>query len=173
MSVTVTYYRMSREQLEQVQNDADAEDAYFYGDDTLPSTCSLYSGAPLSEAIALDIQKEHAALHYLITGTEAEQGDGILFGVVHGGRETSLECSYGYRMCLTTDEIKGIVEALIALPKTTVRARFDARPTSFMYGQNETWDEDDWPMLLRVIEYVREFFSLAASHNEIILISWE
>ena len=174
MSVTLTYYRMSREKMEQLEKDFNAQADFFYSeDDDFPPTCSVYNRQPLGESIALDIQKEHAALHYLLTGTENEKGENILFDVVHGGREISLECSYGHRLCLEVDEVKSISAALNQLPDATLRARLDARLAGSMYGQNDTWDADDWELLRPVVEYVREFFALAAQHEQIILISWE
>ena len=176
MSVTLTYYRMSQERLSYLENnfDIETEPEPFYSEDkNIPPTCLVYYGQPLNGALVLDIQKEHAALHYLLTGTEQEKGESILFDVVHGGRETSLECSYGYCHCLDTDEVKSIARALNQLPDATLRARLDARLAGPMYGQNDTWDEDDWELLRPVVEYVREFFALAAQHEQIILISWE
>lgn len=182
MGVTLTYYRFNEafyNQLVKLIEDDTAYDTYFYGDEdgeyegeVTAQTQSVYSPDSLKEPLALDIQKQHEALHFLLTSRSHQKGE-LLFKVVHGGYETPFEASYGPMRRLEAIEVQSITAALEAVTTEDLRVGFESRPKGEMYGQNAVWSSEDWNFLLNVLEAVRAFFRLAASRNELILIAWE
>jgi hypothetical protein len=122
----------------------------------------------------LSIEKEWQAIHYLLTGEVAfdeSQTESPLSNIVLGGTLTEFEATYGYVRYLLPDEVKEIAQALHQVSREDLRTRFDARGDTEIYAQEDTWDEDAWELLLRVLDLLVRFFDEASANDEVILIS--
>ncbi|HEY9885280.1 MAG TPA: DUF1877 family protein, partial [Thermosynechococcaceae cyanobacterium] len=110
----------------------------------------------------------------LLTGEVAfdeSQAEPPLSNVVLGGTPTEFEATYGYVRYLSPGEVKEIAQALHQVSREDLRTRFDARGDTEIYAQEDTWDEDAWELLLRVLDLLVRFFDEASANDEVILIS--
>lgn len=176
MSITMSYRRLSPEALTTLENDSKAEENYFYGDDAHDNTISVYNDVFDASVTRLELEKEWQAIHYLLTGEIDFNSDNLSpsHQVVMGGTPTKWESSYGPIRLLSTEEVKKCAMELNALPKEVLRARFETRGDAQIYGQDDTWnenDEDAWEIVLQTSSCVAQFFDQAARENQVILIS--
>ncbi len=89
----------------------------------------------------VDIDKTWHALHWLLTGTEYE-GEPPLNFILAGGTEIGDEdVGYGVPRAFTSDEVRGIDEALTQVPAADLLARYDGNAMRDLYPG--IWDIPD------------------------------
>lgn len=95
--------------------DPTAVDTLLYGD--------LDDEAEMPEP-ELDLDKSWHGIHYLLTGTDWQIGEGAGAAVL-GGDELGQDGGYGPPRLLGPDTVRAIAAALDALDVEALRARFD------------------------------------------------
>jgi KaiC/GvpD/RAD55 family RecA-like ATPase len=135
---------------------------------------SVYADNLNTTKTQLSVEKEWQAIHYLLTGEVAfdeSQAESPLRKLILGGTSTEFEATYGYVRYLSPTEVKELAQALRQVSREDLRARFDARENLEIYAQKDEWAEEDWELLLRVLDCIIRFFNEAATDDQLILIS--
>jgi hypothetical protein len=96
---------------------------------------------PSSSNEELYVDKAWAGIHYLLTGT-AWEGDPPLNFILGGTEIGNVDVGYGPARALTSDEVRGLAEALDALPPDELRQRFDPTQMMELRVYPEIWDRD-------------------------------
>lgn len=135
---------------------------------------SVYADNLNTTKTQLSVEKEWQAIHYLLTGEVAfdeSQAESPLRKLILGGTSTEFGATYGYVRYLSPTEVKELAQALRQVSREDLRARFDARENLEIYAQKDEWAEEDWELLLRVLDCIIRFFNEAATDDQLILIS--
>jgi hypothetical protein len=198
MGIEVSYQRISPEKFADIQNNPELAKEFFnLGESSILSLwdmiqgnllqnnkkrleqlhqneASIYEGSYDITKTRLSLEKEWQAINYLLTGEissdEKSQAEPLLSQVVMGGTPTKFEATYGFVRYFAPNEVKEIFLALDLVSREDIRARFDLRGNRKIYAQDE-WDEEEWEMLLSAINAIVCFFNIAATNDEVILIS--
>src|ERR1043166_3497100 len=116
MSMVLIGHRLSAEQSQVLLDDPSAVDRLLYGD--LDD-----EDAEMPEP-NLDLGKAWHAIHYLLTGTAWEIGEGAGAAIL-GGDDIGDDNVYGRRRLLSPDVVRVVSAGLDRLGPETLRARFD------------------------------------------------
>src|SRR5262245_36837129 len=109
--------RLSADELRAVLNDPAAVDRLLYGD-----LDDLDAEMPEPE---LDLDKSWHGIHYLLTGTAWEIGEGAGAAIL-GGDEVGEDGGYGPARLVRPEAVRAVAAALSALDVETLRSRFKA-----------------------------------------------
>jgi hypothetical protein len=108
--------RLSSDELREVLDDPTMVDALLYGD--------LDDEDAEMPDPELDLGKSWHAIHYLLTGTAWEIGDGAGAAIL-GGEEIGEDGGYGPARVLDPASVRVVAAELDAMDVETLRARFD------------------------------------------------
>lgn len=129
--------RLSADELRAVLDDPTTLDLLLYGD--------LDDDDAEMPEPELDLDKSWHVLHYLLTGTAWEIGDGAGAAIL-GGEEIGEDGGYGPPRLLDAEKVRVISEALDTLDVGMLRARFDvdAMMAADIYPKLSNRDADDF-----------------------------
>ena len=127
----------------------------------------------------LGIGTDWHALHFLLTDDSELKPHPLppppLGNVVQGGMETQWPCTYGQVRVLMPDEVRAVAEALGQISVAELRSRFSAAAFNeaqiYPHGRRANWTEGDAESLFEMYPRLVEFFKLAASDGDMILLS--
>ncbi|MFB9236904.1 YfbM family protein [Plantactinospora siamensis] len=121
----------------------------------------------------LDLDKSWHGIHYLLTGTAWEIGDGAGAAIL-GGEEVGEDNGYGPARLVRPDAVRTIAGALGAVDVQTLRARFDPQAMSAADIYPAIWangvEELDSYLMPNLAE-LRRFYEAAASNGQAVLLA--
>jgi hypothetical protein len=181
MGIEASYRRLSPDDFRALQVNPQAADAYFGharedGDEGYENYIDAYFDRLHASDRYLDIDKDWAGLHFLLTGDDGMGKAEVpppLGNVVVGGMDTEWDATYGMVRYLTPKEVKDAAVALEQITEDELRSRYDlaAFRAADIYPGGEVWSEHDIEPLLEVFAQVRDFFAEAARQGEVVLLS--
>lgn len=121
----------------------------------------------------LDLDRSWHGLHYLLTGTAWEIGDGAGAAIL-GGNEIGEDGGYGPARLLGAETVRMVATALDALDVETLRARFDPDAMVAADIYPNAWasgtDEFDSYLAWNFAE-LRRFYRTAAANGQAVLLA--
>lgn len=158
-------HRLSAEELAVLRADPTAVDTLLYGDLDDDDEAEM----PEPE---LDLDKSWHGIHYLLTGTAWQIGEGAGAAIL-GGDEIGQDGGYGPPRLLGSDTVRAIAAALDALDVEALRARFDpqAMAAADIYPAIWTNGTDEFDYLMSHFTELRRFYSLAAANGQAVLVA--
>ncbi|WP_247663876.1 YfbM family protein [Micromonospora sp. U21] len=157
-------HRLSVEELAAVRADPTAVDTLLYGD--------LDDDEVEMPEPELDLDKSWHGIHYLLTGTAWQIGEGTGAAVL-GGDEIGQDGGYGPPRLLDPDTVRAIATALDALDVETLSAHFDpdAMAAADIYPAIWTNGTDDFDYLMSHFTELRRFYHAAALNGQAVLLA--
>jgi hypothetical protein len=157
--------RLSSAELRVVLDDPSAVDALLYGD--LDD-----EDAEMPEP-ELDLGKSWHAIHYLLTGTAWDTGDGVAGAAIFGGDEIGDDGGYGPARVLNPDLVRTVAAALDAVDAQTLRARFDADAMAAAQIYPNVWTRGAADVNGFIAEFVElcQFYRAAADNGQAVLLA--
>jgi Domain of unknown function (DUF1877) len=157
--------RLSVEELAAVLADPATVDTLLYGD--------LDDDEAEMPEPELDLDKSWHGIHYLLTGTAWQIGEGAGAAIL-GGDEIGQDGGYGPARLLDPDTVRAIATALDALDVETLRARFDPEAMAAADIYPNIWangtEEFDGYLAPNFIELCR-FYHAAAVNGQAVLLA--
>ncbi|MGC4764489.1 YfbM family protein [Micromonospora sp. DT46] len=155
--------RLSVEEMAAVLADPTAVDELIYGD--------LDDEAEMPEP-ELDLDKSWHGIHYLLTGTAWEIGEGAGAAIL-GGDEIGQDGGYGPARLLDPYTVRVIATGLDAVDVETLRARFDpsAMAAADIYPAIWTNGIDEFDHLMLQFTELRRFYRAAAVNGQAVLLA--
>lgn len=178
MGMYANYRRIAPADLQKLQVDSQVADAYFgydFEEDDEEGVDAWYA-AMRSSGRHLDAGKSWHGIQFLLTGNASYDADDIplpLRNIALGGELTEWEASYGVVRILTPQEVREVSEALLPITRNTLLPRLDAaafNKNNIYPGSNE-WEREYMDWLLNSYEQVANFFHVAASNGDAMLLS--
>jgi hypothetical protein len=156
--------RLSAAELTAVLADATEVDMLLYGD--------LDDDEAEMPEPELDLDKSWHGIHYLLTGTAWEIGEGAGSAIL-GGVEIGQDGGYGPARLVDPDTVRAIAAGLDALDVETLRARFEpgAMKAAEIYPDSWTDGTDDVDYLMSHFAELRRFYHSAAVHGQAVLLA--
>ena len=119
----------------------------------------------------LDLDKSWHGLHYLLTGTDWEVGEGAGAAIL-GGEAIGEDGGYGPARLVSAEAVRGIVEALDAIDAETLRARFDLDAMAAADIYPSRWAAEDFDGFLAPrFADLRRFYRSAADQGQAVLLT--
>ncbi len=164
MGMVLIGRRLSAEELAGVLADPTAVDTLLYGDRDDDE-------AEMPEP-ELDLDKSWHGIHYLLTGTAWQIGEGAGAAIL-GGDEIGQDGGYGPARLLDPDTGRAIATALDALDVETLRTRFDpdAMTAADIYPDIWTNGTDEFDYLMSHFTELRRFYHAAAVNGQAVLLA--
>lgn len=157
--------RLSADELRVVLDDPTAVGTLLYGD--------LDDDDAEMPDPELDLDKSWHGIHYLLTGTAWEIGEGAGTAIL-GGDEIGEDGGYGPARLLCPETVRTVAAALDALDIETLRARFDphamAAADIYPKGWGQGTDEFDSYLAPNFAELSR-FYRTAAANGQAVLLA--
>ncbi|TYC19202.1 DUF1877 family protein [Micromonospora sp. MP36] len=157
--------RLSADELRAVLDDPTMVDLLLYGD--------LDDDDAEMPEPELDLNKSWHALHYLLTGTAWEIGDGAGAAIL-GGEEIGEDGGYGPARLLDAETVREISTALDTLDVDTLRARYDVKAMMAADIYPGLWDRGagdfDTEFAPAFADLCR-FYRAAAAHGQAVLLA--
>jgi hypothetical protein len=121
----------------------------------------------------LDLGKSWHAIHYLLTGTPWETGDGAAGAAILGGDEIGEDGGYGPARVHGLESVRAIAVALDPMDVETLRARFDpdAMAAARIYPGIRAGEAADFNGLAAHFAELRRFYRAAADNGEAVLLA--
>ncbi|MGW4293215.1 YfbM family protein [Micromonospora chersina] len=154
--------RLSTEELAAVRADPTAVDALLYGD----------LDDDEAEMPEPELDKSWHGIHYLLTGTDWQIGEGAGAAIL-GGAEIGQDGGYGPPRLLDPHTVRGVAGALDALDVEVLRARYDpdALTAAGIYPDLWTNGTDDLDYLMSYYTELRRFYQAAAANGQAVLLA--
>lgn len=157
--------RLSAEELAAVRADADVVEALLYGD--------LDDDQAEMPEPELDLDKAWHGIHYLLTGTVWEAGEGAGAAIL-GGAEVGEDGGYGPARLLDPEAVRAVAGGLDGLTVDALRARFDPAAMKAADIYPDVWsngtDEFDDYLAPHFAELCR-FYRAAAANGQAVLLA--
>ncbi|MEV4481497.1 YfbM family protein [Micromonospora coxensis] len=155
---------LSAEELAAVRADPTAVDVLLYGD--------LDDDEAEMPEPELDLDKSWHGIHYLLTGTDWQIGEGAGAAIL-GGVEVGQDGGYGPPRLLDPDTVRAVATALDALDVEVLRARYDpdAMTAAEIYPDIWTNGTDDLEYLMSHYTALRRFYRVAAANDRAVLLA--
>lgn len=156
--------RLSTKDLAAVRADPRAVDALLYGD--------LDDEEAEMPEPELDLDKSWQGIHYLLTGTDWQIGEGADAAIL-GGTEIGQDGGCGRPRLLDPDTVRAVATALDALDVEVLRARFDpdAMTAADIYPEIWTNGTDQLDYLMSHYTELRRFYHAAAANGQAVLLA--
>ena len=156
--------RLSAEQLAVVRADPTAVDALLYGD--------LDDDDAEMPEPELDLDKSWHGIHYLLTGTAWQIGEGAGAAIL-GGVEVGQNGGYGGPRLLDRDAVRTVATALDALDAKVLRVRYDtdAMTAAEIYPDIWTNSTEALDYLMSHYTELRRFYRGAAAEGQAVLLA--
>lgn len=156
--------RLSAEELAEVRADESVVDLLLYGD--------LDDDDAEMPEPELDLGKSWHGIHYLLTGTVWQVGEGAGAAIL-GGVEIGEDGGYGRPRLLDPDAVQAVATGLDTLDVATLRARCDpdAMTAAEIYPQAWTNVADDFAFLMSHVADLRRFYHSAATNGQAVLLA--
>jgi hypothetical protein len=122
---------------------------------------------------ALDLDKAWHGIHFLLTGSAWEIGEGA-GGAVLGGEPIGGDTGYGPIRLLPPEAVRTVAAGLATLEIDELRARFDPESLAAADVYPAIWDEGAEAFdgyLAPYYTHLREFYRAAALNNEAVLLA--
>ncbi|PSK67919.1 hypothetical protein B0E53_00190 [Micromonospora sp. MH33] len=163
MGMVLIGRRVSAEELAALRADPTAVDALLYGD--------LNDDEAEMPEPELDLDKAWHGIHYLLTGTDWQIGEGAGAAIL-GGAEIGQDGGYGPPRLLDQDTVRAVATALDALDVEVLRARFDpdAMSAAEIYPDIWTNGTDELDYLMSHYTELRRFYHAAAANDQAVLL---
>nr|WP_156312975.1 YfbM family protein [Micromonospora sp. HK10] len=154
--------RLSAEEWADVRADESVVDLLLYGD----------LDDDEAEMPELDLGKSWHGIHYLLTGTTWQVGEGAGAAIL-GGVEIGEDGGYGRPRLLDPDGVRAVATGLDTLDMATLRARCDpdAMTAAEIYPQAWTNAADDFDFLMPHLADLRRFYHSAATSGQAVLLA--
>ena len=120
------------------------------------------------EAPELDLDKAWHGIHFLLTGSAWEVGEGAGAAIL-GGEPIGPEVGQGPARLLGPELVRAVADGLAAIDAGTLRERFDPAAMAEIYPS--VWDEDFDTYLAPYFAALREFYRLAAAEGQAVLVA--
>jgi hypothetical protein len=125
----------------------------------------------------VDLEKEWHALHFLLTGESALDGehrpDNPLHNLVMGGHETDIEATYGPLRYFTSEDVNIIADALKLISVDDLRSRFSAEAFNeeeiYPNPRPGGWTMEEIEGLLMIYPKLVQFFNDACASGQIVV----
>jgi hypothetical protein len=157
-------YRLSAQEMQAVLDDPMTVEKLLFGDDD-------EDDAEMPEP-ELDIDKAWHGIHYLLTGTAWEIGEGAGAAIL-GGDEVGDDNGYGAARLLSPDTVAAVAAGLDRLDLETLRTRYDPDAMAAVELYPNIWsgrDEFDSYLALHFVELCR-FYRAAADNGQAVLLA--
>ena len=156
--------RLSSAELQAVLDDPTTADVLLFGD--------LDDDDAEMPDPELDLGKNWHAIHYLLTGSAWDIGEGAGAAVL-GGVEIGEDRGYGPARVLDPDSARVVATELDALRVETMRARFDPDAMAAAEIYPNGWDGGDaeWNGLVEHLAELRRFYRAAAENGQAVLLA--
>jgi len=157
--------RLSSDELRAVMDDPTTVDALLYGD--------LDDDDAEMPDPELDLDKSWHAIHYLLTGTAWEIGDGAAGAAILGGDEVGEDGGYGPARLLDPEAVRAVATGLDALDVETLRARFDPDAMAAAEIYPSIWANEPAEFNGYVAHFaeLRRFYRAAAENGQAVLLA--
>jgi hypothetical protein len=119
----------------------------------------------------LDLDKHWHGVHYLLTGTAWDLGDGAAGAAVLGGADIGADGGYGPARLVDADLVRAIAAGLDSLDEQTLRERFDPAAMSAAEIYPDIWTDVDADDLLEHVGVLRDFYRSAADNGQAVLLA--
>jgi hypothetical protein len=155
--------RLSANQLHAVLDDPVTVDALLYGD--------LDNGDAEMPEPELDLDKAWHGIHYLLTGTAWEMGEGAGAAIL-GGDEIGEDNGYGPARLLSPDTVRAVSAGLDRMDAEALRARFDPAAMAAADVYPAIWSSsDEFDYLVPHFTELRRFYRAAADNGQAVLLA--
>ncbi|SCF18005.1 protein of unknown function (DUF1877) [Micromonospora viridifaciens] len=157
--------RLSADELRAVLDDPATVDTLLYGD--------LDDDDAEMPDPDLDLNKLWHGLHYLLTGTAWEIGDGAGAAIL-GGEDIGEDGGYGPARLLDAETVRAVSTALDTLNIDTLHARFDANAMTAAEIYPNVWarNADDFDSTFApAFADLCQFYRVAAAHGQAVLLA--
>ena len=157
--------RLSRDELRAVLDAPTTVDALLYGD--------LDDDDAEMPDPELDLGKSWHAIHYLLTGTAWEIGDGAAGAAILGGNEIGEDSGYGPARVFDPESVRAIAAELDAMDAETLRARFDPNAMAAAEIYPDLWagGAAEFNGLAMQFAELQRFYWAAAQNGEAVLLA--
>jgi hypothetical protein len=157
--------RLSSDELRAVLDTPTTVDALLYGD--------LDDDDAEMPDPELDLGKSWHAIHYLLTGTAWEIGDGAAGAAILGGDEIGEDGGYGPARVLDPESVRAVAAELDAMDVETLRARFDPNAMAAAQIYPDIWagGAAEFNALAVHFAELRRFYRAAAENGEAVLLA--
>ena len=121
----------------------------------------------------LDLDKSWHALHYLLTGTAWDVGEGAGAAIL-GGDAIGEDNGYGPARLLSSDNVRVVAAALDAVDVDNLRNRFVPAAMAAADIYPAIWDQTDVDFDTYLAPYflqLRSFYGVAAANGEAVLLA--
>ena len=157
--------RLSAAELHAVLDDPDTVSTLLYGD--------LDDDDAEMPEPELDVDKAWHAIHYLLTGTAWEIGEGAAAAIL-GGTEIGEDGGYGPARLMSREMVRAIAAELDELDVEVLRARFDPAAIAAANIYPNVWDrgiEEFDEYLGPHYANLRRFYLTAAANDQAVLLA--
>jgi hypothetical protein len=155
--------RLSTDELRAVLDDPETVGTLLYGD--LDDEDAEMPGPEL------DLDKSWHGLHYLLTGTGWDLGDGAAGAAVLGGDEIGEDGGYGPARLVRPEAVQAVADALDAVDVERLRARFDPDAMAAAEIYPHGWEAGGDSYLVSYFAQLRGFYRNAAAGGQAILLA--
>jgi len=167
MSMVLIGHRLSADELQAVLEDPTVVTSLIFGD--LDDDDDADMPDP-----DLDLDKSWHGIHFLLTGTGWEVGEGAAGAAILGGDDIGEDNGYGPARLLRPETVRAVADALDALTIETLRARFDphAMAAAEIYPDGWTGEADEFDAFLAPhFAELHRFYRTAAENGEAVLLA--
>ena len=123
--------------------------------------------------LRVDVDKAWHGIHYLLTGTVWERGDGLGAAIL-GGDPIAEDAGYGPPRLLDPETVSTVAEALTEVDVDALRGRYDPAVMMAAGIYPDIWDEGDEPFdgyLAPNFLELRRFYQAAAAGGQAVLVA--
>jgi hypothetical protein len=155
--------RLSATELRALLDDPSTADDLLYGD--------LDDDDAEMPEPELDLDKLWHGVHYLLTGTAWDLGDGAAGAAILGGTEFGSDGGYGPPRLVDADLVRAVAAGLDGLDPDALRTRFDPVAMSAAGIYPDVWTDVDADDLIEHLGTLRDFYRSAAGQGQAVLLA--